>query len=208
MGVAADERRELSALLDELGPDQPTLCEGWRTRDLAAHLVLREHRPDAAPGIAVPALASYTRKVQEGYSAQPWHELVEQVRSGPAWYWPTKIGPVDELVNGAEFLVHHEDVRRGQPNWAPRQADAARDAAAWRTVKAMAKLSLRRSPVGVVLRTESGEELTAKAGNPTVAVVGSPVELLLFVFGRNAVQVEYQGDPDDVARVTSMSRGI
>src|SRR5205823_4475644 len=33
MGVAADERRALSALFEELGPDAPTLCEGWTTRD-------------------------------------------------------------------------------------------------------------------------------------------------------------------------------
>ncbi|HVV07899.1 TIGR03085 family metal-binding protein [Amycolatopsis sp.] len=208
MGVAADERQALSALLDELGPDQPTLCEGWRTRDLAAHLVLREHRPDAAAGIVVPALASYTKKVQDGYAAKPWAELVAQVRSGPAWYWPTRVGPLDELANGAEFLVHHEDVRRGQPNWEPRRSDPARDATAWRSVKAMAKLSLRRSPAGVVLRTDTGEEVTAKAGNPAVTVVGAPVELLLFTFGRNAVRAEFEGDPDDVAKLAALSRGL
>src|SRR5882762_622635 len=37
------ERRELCDLFLELGPDAPTLCEGWTTLDLAAHLVLREH---------------------------------------------------------------------------------------------------------------------------------------------------------------------
>jgi hypothetical protein len=37
------ERLELCDLLLELGPDAPTLCEGWTTADLAAHLVLREH---------------------------------------------------------------------------------------------------------------------------------------------------------------------
>ena len=45
-------------------PDAPTLCEGWKTRDLAAHLVVRERRPDATLGIAVPFLADYTAKVQ------------------------------------------------------------------------------------------------------------------------------------------------
>ena len=58
MSVASDERAALCDLLDELGPDQPTLCEGWQTRDLAAHLVVREHRLDAAPGILLPAIAA------------------------------------------------------------------------------------------------------------------------------------------------------
>src|SRR3954468_1320770 len=125
MGVAADERQALSSLLQDLGPDAPTLCEGWTTRDLAAHLVVREHRPDAAPGILVPALAGYTQKVQDRYAAKPWAALVEQVRNGPSKFWPTAIGPLDELTNTAEFLVHHEDVRRAQPGWAPRAAGRA-----------------------------------------------------------------------------------
>ena len=50
-------QRERSALVDTLravGPDAPTLCDGWKTRDLAAHLVVRERRLDATPGIMVP----------------------------------------------------------------------------------------------------------------------------------------------------------
>lgn len=54
---ARSERLALCETLRAVGPDAPTLCEGWLTRDLAAHLVLRESRPDAAPGIVVSALA-------------------------------------------------------------------------------------------------------------------------------------------------------
>ena len=50
MSYSREERRALCELLDETGPDAPTLCEGWTTGDLAAHLVLRERRPDAAAG--------------------------------------------------------------------------------------------------------------------------------------------------------------
>ena len=53
-------RRERYALCDTfeaVGPDAPTLCTPWRTRDLAAHLVIREGRPDAAVGLLVPPLA-------------------------------------------------------------------------------------------------------------------------------------------------------
>src|SRR6476620_10302201 len=102
MTAAQRERAALVATMRDLGPDAPTLCDGWTTRDLAAHLVVREHRADAAPGIVVPALAGYTQKVQDRYAAKPWANLVEQVRKGPSRFWPTAIGPLDELTNTAE----------------------------------------------------------------------------------------------------------
>lgn len=208
MGVAADERQALSSLFEDLGPDAPTLCEGWTTRDLAAHLVVREHRPDAAPGILVPALAGYTQKVQDRYAAKPWASLVQQVRNGPAKFWPTAIGPLDELTNTAEFLVHHEDVRRAQPGWAPRPADPTRDAAAWRSAKQAAKLNLRKAPVGVTLKTNTGQEAAVKTGPDPVTIVGEPVDLLLFVFGRDAVHLDFEGDAAAVTKLQSVSRGL
>jgi uncharacterized protein (TIGR03085 family) len=208
MGVAAEERRVLCELFEEVGPDAPTLCAGWRTRDLAAHLVVREHRPDAALGILVPALASRTQRVQDEYAAKPWPELVARVRSGPAWYWPTAIAAVDELANGAEFLVHHEDVRRGQPSWEPREPDPARDAAAWQAARTVARMTLRRSPVGVVLRTADGRQAPVRPGSQTVTVTGEPLELLLFVFGRDAVRVSFDGDPAAIDRLKASDRGL
>ncbi|WP_284745170.1 TIGR03085 family metal-binding protein [Amycolatopsis sp. RTGN1] len=208
MGVAADERRALSSLFQDLGPDAATLCDGWTTRDLAAHLVVREHRPDAAPGIMVPALAGYTRKVQDRYAAKPWDALVEQVRQGPSKFWPTAIGSLDELTNTAEFLVHHEDVRRAQPGWEPRPADATRDAAAWKSAKQAAKLNLRKAPVGVTLRTRTGQEAAVKTGPDPVTVVGDPIDLLLFVFGRDAVHLDFEGDAAAVTKLQSVNRGL
>ncbi|OXM75110.1 MULTISPECIES: TIGR03085 family metal-binding protein [Amycolatopsis] len=208
MGVAAEERRLLSLLLDETGPDAPTLCQGWLTRDLAAHLVVRESRPDAALGILLPPLAGHTQRVQDAIAAQPWPELVDRVRRGPAWYWPTSIGRLDELTNTAEFLVHHEDVRRGRPGWAPRPAEATRDAAAWRAARTAARINLRRVPVGVTLRTTDGREATARTGAEQVTVTGDPVELLLFVFGRDAVHVTFDGDAAAIGRLKAAGRGI
>ena len=51
LNFAQIERQDLCTLFEDLGPDVPTLCEGWTARDLAAHLVVRERRPDAALGI-------------------------------------------------------------------------------------------------------------------------------------------------------------
>ena len=103
--MTSPARRERSALCDTfetVGPDAPTLCSPWRTRDLAAHLVIREGRPDAALGMLVPPLAERAQRVQDGYAAQPWPELVERVRTGPPSWSPTRLEPVDTVVNLAE----------------------------------------------------------------------------------------------------------
>ena len=83
------ERAALSDLFVEVGPDAPTLCDGWSTRDLAAHLVMRERRPDGALGIVVSKAAGHADKVQAQIAAQPWDELVDQVRNGPPRWSPT-----------------------------------------------------------------------------------------------------------------------
>ncbi len=208
MSVATDERAALCDLLDELGPDQPTLCAGWRTRDMAAHLVVREHRPDAAPGILLPAFAGYTKRVQDGYARRPWRELVDLVRGGPPAWWPTRIPAVDKLVNSVELFVHHEDVRRGQEGWTPREPDPRRDAALWAGLKRAGKLTLRKSPVGLILRRQDGDAVVIKRGPDTVTVIGEPGELLLFAFGRDVVLVEFDGDQHAIAAVRGLDRGL
>ena len=49
MSFAQKERERLAELFLEVGPDAPTLNEGWTTRDLAVHLLIRESKPAAAP---------------------------------------------------------------------------------------------------------------------------------------------------------------
>ncbi|GDY30498.1 TIGR03085 family metal-binding protein [Gandjariella thermophila] len=208
MGVAQTERQLLCQLFDQLGPDVDTLCAGWRTRDLAAHLALRERRLDAAPGILVKPLAGYTRRVQDGFAARPWAELVDLVRSGPPSWSPYAVGSLDELVNTAEFFVHHEDVRRAQPGWEPRPPEPARDAALWRAVSRVGRIAYRNSPVGVVLRRPDGTAEQVKRGPRTVTLTGEPGELLLYSFGRDRVRLDFDGEQPAVAEVQGLSRGF
>jgi uncharacterized protein (TIGR03085 family) len=208
MGVARDERGMLCDLFDELGADAPTLCDGWNTRDLAAHLAVREHRPDAAVGILVKPLAGHTARVQHSFAAKPWPELVDLVRSGPPAWSPFRLEAVDEAANGMEFFVHHEDVRRARSDWQPRPADPVRDAVLWRAVGRVARLTYRRSPVGVALRVPNGEVLVAKQGPRTVTLVGEPGELLLHACGRAEARLDAEGDRDDVAIVHSLHRSF
>jgi uncharacterized protein (TIGR03085 family) len=208
MGLASDERRALCELFEQVGPDAPTLCGGWQTKDLAAHLVLRDRRPDAAGGILIPALAARTQRVQDSYAAKPWAELVELVRTGPPIWSPFGIPGLTDLVNGAEYFIHHEDVRRGGDDWEPRPPDAARDAALWRTASMAGRMSYRRSPVGVTLRRPDGATAPLHRGPSTVVISGEPGELLLNVFGRDAARVEFEGDTEAVRTVRGLERSF
>jgi uncharacterized protein (TIGR03085 family) len=110
MTAAQLERGALVATFREVGPHAPTLCEGWNTTDLAAHLVVRERRLDATLGIAVPFLAGYTAKVQDKTAtSKSWDALVDLVASGPPIYSPFKL--LDPVANLGEMFIHHEDVR-------------------------------------------------------------------------------------------------
>ncbi|HEX4722209.1 MAG TPA: TIGR03085 family metal-binding protein [Pseudonocardiaceae bacterium] len=208
MGVAADERRALCDLFDEVGPDAPTLCGGWQSRDLAAHLALRDRRPDAAPGILLKPFARYTNRVQDQFAAKPWGELVGLVRTGPPGWSPFAIPALGEIVNGPEYYVHHEDLRRGRPGWEPRPPSPARDATTWAAVGRVGRMAFRRSPVGVVLRRQDGAEATAKRGPTTVTVIGAPGELLLYAFGRTEVQIAYEGDQHAIGVVQGLDRSF
>ncbi|NUT92350.1 MAG: TIGR03085 family protein [Saccharothrix sp.] len=206
MGVAQDERKLLCDLFLEVGPDAPTLCDPWRSRDLAAHLVLRERRPDAALGILAKPLAAHTQRVQDAYAAKPWGELVDLVRKGPPVWSPYAL--LDEPLNSIEYFVHHEDVRRAADDWTPRSPDPRRDAALWKGLGRAAKLTYRGSPVGVVLRRPDGESVTVKAGPNPVILTGQVSELLMHAFGRARAEVEYDGDRDAVTAVKTLDRGL
>jgi uncharacterized protein (TIGR03085 family) len=208
MSVATAERAALCDLFEKVGPDQPTLCDGWQTRDLAAHLVVREHRPDAAPGILLKPFAGHTKRVQDGYARRPWRELVDLVRGGPPVWWPTRIPAVDNLVNSVEMYIHHEDARRGQVGWEPREPDAERDATVWAGLRRAGKMTLRRTPVGLILRRPDGGEIVVRRGPATVTVTGEPGELLLFAFGRDAARIEFDGDQSAIAAVRGLNRGL
>lgn len=205
--VARRERAALSDLLEELGPDAPTLCGGWSTRDLAAHLIQREGDPSAV-GIVVGPLSGWTEHRRTATARKDYQGLVDRVRSGPPPWSPLRLSALDKAVNTVEYFVHLEDVRRAQPGWEPRTLDPRHDAALWQALTSRARLFLRRAEVGVVLLTPDGRRLEARSGTPSVTVVGEPAELLMYVHGRtDHALVDIQGEPDTVAtfRTTKLS---
>jgi uncharacterized protein (TIGR03085 family) len=189
-----------------VGPEAPTLCEGWNTRDLAAHLVIREYRPDAAPGILIPLFARHTANVQNDVAQHTdWDELVDRVASGPPVYSPLKL--LDPVANVAEMFIHHEDVRRAQPGWEPRVLEPALASMLRRTLPLMGRLTLAKVPGRLALRTPEGKTMLTTGWGPYVTVTGAPQELLLFSVGRRA-RVEFDGDASAVQAVRDAPKGL
>jgi uncharacterized protein (TIGR03085 family) len=191
--LAQTERAALADLLEELGPDAPTLDEGWTTAHLAAHVVTRDRRPDAAAGFALEAtpvgrpLAAWSHALEDRLRTRtPWPELVARVRSGPPAWAPTAWPAVADLVNTAEFAIHHEDVRRAQPGWAPRALPLPAQDRLWRDVTFFARAAAGRVPGELVVRRSdaTGVEKRVGSGTPATTVTGEPLELLLWASGR------------------------
>ncbi|GAB2793077.1 TIGR03085 family metal-binding protein [Streptomyces daliensis] len=206
---AKRERLILADLLESNGPEAPTLCEGWLARDLAAHVVVRERRTDAAGGLLIKPLAARLERVQSEFAAKPYEELIQLIRTGPPRMSPYAIKQVDEAANTVEFFVHSEDVRRARPDWTPRELDAVFQDALWKRLESTARVFGRKSPVGLVLRRPNGQTAVARKGAPVVTVTGDPAELLLFVSGRQeASRVEAEGDKETVTRVYEAKLGL
>ena len=188
--LAVRERAALADLLAVVGPDAPTCCEGWTTAHLAAHLVVRDRRPDAGPGYALETLpigrrlhAHSARLEERMRTSTPYPEVVAQVRAGAPVWTPMGLPGFGNLVNAGEYAIHHEDVRRAQPEWEPRELSRADRDALWRT----ATLFARRVRGGVTLRRTDvpGVEKRVGKGGPTLAA--DPMELLLWTSGRRGV---------------------
>ena len=199
---AQRERLLLADLLEAEGPEAPTLCEGWRTRDLAAHVVVRERRPDAAAAMLIKQLGPRLDKAMEEFAAKPYEELIQLIRTGPPRFSPFQLKQIDEASNTIEFYVHTEDVRRAQPDWTPRELDPVFQDALWSRLERSARLMGRGVPTGLVLRRPDGQTAVARRGAPVVTVTGEPSELVLFAYGRQgAAKVALDGDETAIAEL-------
>lgn len=225
MKVAKAERAELCNLLDQVGPEAPTLCGDWTSHDLAAHLWIRETDPLGAPGIVAKPLAGLTeRRMNEVKTRWSYAELVDRIRNGPARLSVFNIPGVDEEANTVEYFVHHEDVRRAGVSSlddAPESAQPRRlpdevEDWMWRRLKLMGRALFRRSPVGVVLeRARPGgapgdpETVRATSGNQIVTIVGVPSELMLYAYGRkDQAAVQLVGDQAALDLLATADLGV
>lgn len=203
MSLVRDERAGLAADLSLLGPQAPTLCEGWLARDLLTHLLLRENDPLAIPGMAVSVFDQVTAaRARRLEASDDWKGLIRRFAHGPDRLSVFRMPGMDVTANTMEFFIHHEDLLRAQPDWSPRHLGHRAEMELASVLRRQARLLLRRSPVGVRIElTGQGFDSTfpARPGNRIVTVSGMPSEILLMVTGRTDVaRVELHGEPDSV----------
>ena len=140
--------------------------------------MIREYRLDASPGILIPFFAAHTEKVQNDVAQHTdWDELLRKVASGPPVYSPLKL--LDPVANVGEMFIHHEDVRRAQPDWEPRVLEPALANSLRRSLSMMGRMTLGKAPGRVALRTTDGTTVLTAGRGPAVTVTGAPEELLL-----------------------------
>lgn len=210
---AHDERIGLCDTFLSVGPDAPTLCGDWTTRDLAAHLVIREGRPDAAAGMFLPMLANHLDSVQRRAAELPWEQLVEKVRTGPPRFSPFAIPGVDEKANLSEYFIHHEDVlRAGGSAVARRSISDEEQAALWAILPRIGRMTMRNVRTAVVADCAGHGRRELRAAHDehgSVVLSGAPAEILLYIFGRQDVtDVRLDGSDSDIEAFRATTLGF
>ncbi|MGE0304411.1 MAG: TIGR03085 family metal-binding protein [Microbacteriaceae bacterium] len=201
------ERTAMADLMEKLGPDAPTLCEGWTAADLAAHLVARDRRVDSMPGLVLGGpFARWTDKVRLGVKGRGFDSVLRMVRAGPPLWWK---GPIAG-VNVGEHFVHHEDVRRANGETESRLLDPALEEALWNGLRFTGRVVGRKlKGITLELHAPHGRSRTLGSGADTVTLTGAVGELVLYFSGRkDAAHVELDGSEAAVEMVRAARLGI
>jgi len=205
MQFVEPSREVLAETLLAAGPGAETLCEGWRTQELAAHLYLREHSPKVGLGLVIKPWNKVSEKATarlaaESSTPEVFAQLVEKFRAGPPRLSPLSLRAVDHSANLIEFFVHTEDIRRATDRWAPRALDADYSDSLWAELVKRAAILYRSVDLGIVLVNPAGLRHVAKRAPVSVAILGEPGELLMHANGRTGqALVTFEGQPDAVA---------
>ncbi len=201
-----EERRSFAASFRAADPNAPTLCAGWTTRHLLAHVVQREHAIlrniwDQVT-TRTPGEERFMRRLvdnagtPEGYAA-----LVDRFAAGPSRH--SLMGRFDEALNLLEYVVHHEDLRRGSGPVPPRALSEEELEELWRRATPILKRAYRKAPVGVRLEPTGGALIAIGSEPSRVTLTGEPLELVLHAFGRRgAAEIRMEGSAEDLSSFT------
>jgi len=206
-------RRERQALCDTaLAVDAaaPTLCGDWDVASLLAHLIVRERKPLSASGIMIPRLAHVTERAMAKEAARGVPAMVATLRKPPLT--PYSLPLVERFTQTLEYVVHHEDIRRAQPGWEPRDLPAEDVQELWTLVRRSGSYLGRnlRVPTRIVRSDRPGESARfSKGEGEPVVVTGPVVELVLWAFGRTALRgVTLDGPADALAQLEASDRRV
>jgi len=208
-GVGRRERLALCDLFERLGPDAPTLCEGWTTRDLAAHLVVRDTHVLALPGEFLPPFhpitAHYEQRAVDGIE---YPQLIDRLRHGPPRF---PLGLIDrgEFTSIHEYFVHHEDVRRANGLRA-RRLSRQLDTALWWRLRTFGPYLVRNlRGLGVRVHTPDGRSAQLLLGRSGLELTGAVGELFMFGFNRReGARVRVDGSQEAVGRLERTRLGL
>lgn len=182
------EQRDLITTLSTVGPDAPTLCSGWRSRHLAAHLYLRLHRGGqlVRHRLRRGGADAFTVAYGDAHDQpESYERLLAQFRAAPSALNPMGWG--GDNAHLLEYVVHHEDVRRAvDPDAPPRQLPPEMAEALWRRVRFFARLGSLRSRDGLVLVVPDGPRAVVRKAGRSTALVGDVTSLALHITGRTA----------------------
>lgn len=209
MNFSSSERKALADLLLAEGPDAPTLCGEWTTHDLAAHLWVREREPLAPLKAALPGSGNALEDATRRAMSRPYEELVADWASGPRGLNPWRI--LDPIANGVEHFIHHEDVRRGalEPGDPVKQRDLLQDDEKFlhRAIKLVAGRALKAdrpvilNPEGLPRVVTNDKPGVSHDGEAVIRVDGTVGEIILWLFGRDVVDLTISGDDSSVKRM-------
>jgi uncharacterized protein (TIGR03085 family) len=206
--LARRERHALCETALTLGEDAPTLCGGWTAKDLVTHLLVREGNPIGSAGLMIGPLSGLTDRAMARLAQRDFAVLVEKLRDpGLTAY---RLKPVEVLANTLEYLVHHEDLRRAQPGWQPRELPAADEDAIWKAVRLSGRMLARSVATPLrVTRSDGSGSITLRRGTDPVTITGRPSELALFLFGRTQVRdLVFSGPEESISAVRGAELGI
>jgi uncharacterized protein (TIGR03085 family) len=124
-------------------------------------------------------------------------------------------GSLDAKANGMEMFIHHEDARRGQPDWQPRVLDeSTREQLIPMVGSPLLLNGLKKIGVPVTARLTDGpsqrdmpivlvpaKDLDVMTSPEGVVLHGGVAEILLWLSGRSEVRIDFEGAPSDVAAV-------
>ena len=183
------ERQEIADLLDDLSDEQwssPSLCAGWRVRDVAAHLALAHMGARQALREAVRARGSFDRMVRDTarrHADVPTGQIVAEIR---AMVGSRRLAPgITHLEPLIDVLVHGQDIALPLQRRRPVPVDAAATAATrtWTAGWPMSRAFRARSRLRGLELVATDTAWSVGSG----ARVEGPIEaLLLLLTGRAA----------------------
>jgi len=193
--VIASERRSLADLLEHLTPEQwetPSLCAGWRVRDVAAHIAM----VPTAPGLlemargAVRSHGNFHRLNHDlavRHARRPTADIVAELRDDAD---SRRLPSVTSVTNlGFDILVHGQDIAIPLGVTRPMPTDAAIAGAA--RVWAMGWPFWARRRLRGFRLTATNANWAAGAG----AEIEGPIDaLLLLLTGRPVALARLAGE--------------